>query len=111
MGRDLARAGLVVAGLLIMLLLGWIPFVGWFLLLPIGFIIFIYGLVARSDLEMAALTRPPVVITQPPVTSPHPSLQVSGKYCGNCGRFNPVEASFCHACGRPFEREAGGITG
>lgn len=89
-----------------MIFLGWIPLIGWFIFLPIGFVLFIYGLVAHSDLEIAALSRPPVVVTHPTAISPQPSIQLRGKYCGNCGKFNPFEASFCYACGLPFEKEA-----
>lgn len=94
----MARAELVVAGILIMVLLGWIPFIGWFVFLPTGFVIFIYGLVARSALETAALMRPSVIIAQP-ASLPAQGPQAGGTYCRNCGVLNPPDARFCSSCG------------
>lgn len=77
-----------------MIFLGWIPLIGWFIFLPVGLVLFIYGLVAHSDLERIALIRPPVVISQPGPSSPS-----IGKYCTNCGTLRLSEARFCSKCG------------
>ncbi|MFQ6013509.1 MAG: zinc-ribbon domain-containing protein [Thermoplasmata archaeon] len=37
-------------------------------------------------------------------------MQVGGKSWGNCGRQNPLEASFCNSCGTAFGKETGGIS-
>ncbi len=64
-----------------------------------GFGLFIYGLVAKSDLERAVLARQAMVTNQ---TAPSPQLQ--GKYCSNCGTLNPLGAGFCVSCGKEFPR-------
>lgn len=106
----MARAGFVVGGLLMMFFLSWIMGFGFTILLfpaglilgpVVGFIIFItgvifliYGLVAQSELEIAALTRPPVVIN-PPVS----------QYCTKCGR--GFTGNFCPNCGAPSWKKEG----
>lgn len=79
-GFDLARTDMIVVGLILMLVvapvLGFMGlltiFFGGILLFPlawvsgiVGFILLIVGLVSPSEIERAALARPPVVITQP----------------------------------------------
>ncbi len=53
----MAKPGLVVAGILIMVLLGWIPLLGWFVLGPIGFIMFIVGLVSNEPVVVNVIAR------------------------------------------------------
>lgn len=76
--------------------LAWVAGVG-------GFGLFIYGLVAKSDVERAVLARQAMAPYQ---TAPSPvNIQTSrapqpeGKYCSNCGTLNPLEARFCLSCG------------
>ncbi|MEE8232177.1 MAG: hypothetical protein V3R46_02540 [Thermoplasmata archaeon] len=62
-----------------------------------GFGLFIYGLVAKSDLERAVLAGEAMVANQ---TAPAPEPQ--GKYCPDCGTLNAPEASVCVSCGVQF---------
>ncbi len=61
-----------------------------------GFGLFIYGLIAKRDLERA-FARQARVANE---TAPNPEPQ--GKYCPDCGTVNSPEASVCVSCGVQF---------
>ncbi len=68
-------------------------FVG-FLIFVIGIIVLVYGLVAKSDLERAALMRPPVVVSTSMMAEAQSSIR-----CQNCVGENQPHARFCISCG------------
>ncbi len=108
----MARVGLIVGGLLMMLILAPILFFiafftfffGGVFLIPlswivgiVGFILLIVGIVAKSDLEQAALARPPVM-QQP---------RQGYTTCPNCYGENYPGTKFCSWCGKPLSSGAG----
>lgn len=122
----MARAGYVVGGILLMFFsipLGLLLFsvtavVG---LGITGFVLFIYGLVAHSDLEKAVLTRPPVVIYQPAqLPYPQPPASLGGSalppaagraFCPYCGTANSTGAKYCGSCGKELPELPGEVPG
>lgn len=114
-GSKTARGGSIAVGLVLMLLVA--PFL-WFVgigslffagvaglgLIGLAWIagiaglgLFIYGLVAKSNLERAAL-RIQATGTNQTVPAPEPQ----SKYCPDCGTLNSVKASVCESCGFQF---------
>lgn len=65
-----------------------------------GFGLFIYGLVAKSDLEREVLARQAMVLNRTIQTAQSPQPQ--GKYCPHCGTPNPSGAGYCVSCGVQF---------